>query len=69
LLYSYCLSGKYEKNEIINIMNNIYNINYTEEDYQNILNIDYLIEKIFLKRIIDFYSKDSYNFLELLIKY
>lgn len=69
LLYSYCLGGKYEKNEIINIMNNIYNINYTQEDYQNILNIDYLIEKIFLKRIIDFYSKDNYNFLELLIKY
>ena len=47
LLYKYVICKKYSIEEIQNIMN-LFNITFSEEEYKNISNIDYLLTKIFL---------------------
>lgn len=47
LLYKYVICKKYSTEEIQNIMD-LFNITFSEEEYKNISNIDYLLTKIFL---------------------
>lgn len=68
LLYSYKQQNKYSTQEIKNIMQNIYKINFTEEDYNNILNPNYLIKKIFLDKIYNIYHENN-EYIEILSEY
>lgn len=61
-LYSYVKSRKYSKDEIINILKE-YNYEYTNEDFNNILNRKYLVEKCILEPMREIFNSKDFKIM------
>ena len=59
LLYSYVEKNNYTYEEIKKIMEEIYKLHFTEEEYSNILDPAYLIYKIFIEKLYNSYHNDN----------
>ena len=61
-LYSYVKSRKYSKDEIIDILKE-YNYEYTNEDFNNILNRKYLVEKCILEPMREIFNSKDFKIM------
>lgn len=68
-LKAYVKTGKYSKEEILNIFNNVFNYNITKEDIQNCSNNIYILKKAYIEPMYYFlHSKDYDEIINMFIK-
>lgn len=59
-LISYVQTGLYKKEEILNIFNNIFNYNITEEDIMKCTSPAYLLQKVYVEPFTEYIHSDAF---------